>query len=301
MSHLNYIKHKDIDLKKWDYTILNSKIPFVFAQSFYLNATSPHWDALVIGDYESVFPITYKSKFGYRYFPQPPFTSQLGAYGIINPEIEQIFYLYILNHFTLIDLELNAANELRSEFITSKNTFIIEYEKGYKFNQNTKRNIAKSSEVFSVEQVEETACISLSQKFLNPFLEKEVGLAKSTILLLDDLLNNAIKSKQLFTFKVIGKDQTIKALAHFICNGKHALYLKGTNFDKEDNSGSMHMIMNHAIKFFADKASLFDFGGGSNSEGLANFYKGLGGDKMEYGFLRVNRLPRLIKFIKNKK
>ncbi len=301
MAGLRYIKHRDIDLKKWDQTILNAEIPFVFAQSFYLNATSPQWDALVIGDYESVFPVTTKTKFGYRYLPQPPFTSQLGAYGKVNSEIEQVFYNYILEHFTLIDLELNATNQLRSEFITTKNTFIIEYEKGFKFNQNTKRNIVKASEVFSVEQVKEKDSLPLSQKFLNPFLVNEVGLAKSTVAFLDDLLRNAMQAGQLFTFKVIGKDQTIKALAHFISNGKHALYLKGANFDKGDNSGSMHLIMNHAIEFFADKARIFDFGGGSNSEGLANFYKGLGGEKMEYGFLRVNRLPRLIKFIKNKR
>lgn len=301
MTGLRYIKHRDIDLKKWDQTILNSEIPFVFAQSFYLNATCPKWDALVIGDYESVFPVTLKTKFGYRYLPQPPFTSQLGAYGKISPENEKLFYHYILEHFTLIDLELNSTNQLRSEFITPKNTFIIEYEKGYKFNQNTKRNIAKALETFSVELVKSKDIFPLSQRLLNPFLENEVRLAKSTVLLLDDLLNNALQAGQLFTFKVIGKDQTIKALAHFISNGKHALYLKGTNFDKVDNSGSMHLIMNHAIEFFSDKARLFDFGGGSNSEGLANFYKGLGGEMMEYGFLRVNRLPRLIKFIKNKK
>ncbi|MBC7695239.1 MAG: hypothetical protein H7141_07330 [Burkholderiales bacterium] len=301
MAALRYIKHRNIDLKKWDQTILNSEISFVFAQSFYLNATCPNWDALVIGDYESVFPVTSKTKFGYRYLPQPPFTSQLGTYGKITLEIEQLFYQYILEHFTLIDLEINSTNQLRSELITTKNTFIIEYAKGYKFNQNTKRNIAKASDAFSVELVKSKDILSLSQRLLNPFLENEVGLAKSTVLLLDDLLNNAIQAGQLFTFKVIGKDQTIKALAHFISNDKHALYLKGTNFDKADNSGSMHLIMNHAIDFFADRARIFDFGGGSNSEGLANFYKGLGGEKMDYGFLRVNRLPWLIKFIKNKK
>jgi lipid II:glycine glycyltransferase (peptidoglycan interpeptide bridge formation enzyme) len=104
----------------------------------------------------------------------------------------------------------------------------------------------------------------------------------------------------LYTFKALDKNQTIKALGHFICNGKHALYLKGTNFDKADNSGSMHLLMKHAIEFFADRATFFDFGGGSK-QGLANFYMGFGGQASTYSFLQVNRLPRLIKFIKNKK
>jgi hypothetical protein len=99
---------------------LHSQIPFVFAQSFYLNATCPNWDALVIGDYETVFPITYKTKFGYRYLPQPPFTSQLGTYGKVNLETEQQFYNYVIEHFNLIDVELNVSNQLQSEFISPK-------------------------------------------------------------------------------------------------------------------------------------------------------------------------------------
>lgn len=295
------IQHQDIDFKKWDQTILNSETPFVFAQSFYLNATCPHWDALIIGDYESVFPLTHKTKFGFTYLPQPPFTSQLGVFGKVNLEIEQLFFYYITQHYKLIDIELNVSNKIASEFITPKNTYILNYQSQYKFNQNTKRNINKAIENgFIVERVEDADVISLSQKYLNRFLEEEVNLTKSTVALLDDLLNNSIESKTLYTFKVLDKNLTIKALGHFICNDKHALYLKGTNFDKADNSGSMHLLMKHAIEFFANRATFFDFGGGSK-QGLANFYMGFGGQVSTYSFLRVNKLPRLIKFIKNKK
>lgn len=295
------IQHQDIDFKKWDQTILTSATPFVFAQSFYLNATCPQWDALIIGDYESVFPLTHKTKFGFTYLPQPPFTSQLGAFGKVNLEIEQLFFKYITQHYKLIDIELNISNKIASEFITPKNTYILNYQSEYKFNQNTKRNINKAIDNgLIVERVEDKDVISLSQKYLNPFLENEVNLTKSTVALLDDLLKNSIESKTLFTFKVLDKNQTIKALGHFICNGKHALYLKGTNFDKADNSGSMHLLMKHAIEFFANKSTFFDFGGGSK-QGLANFYMGFGGQVSTYSFLQVNRLPRLIKFIKNKK
>ena len=295
------IHHHDIDLKKWDRTILNSETPFVFAQSFYLNATCPQWDALIIGDYESVFPLTHKTKFGFTYLPQPPFTSQLGVFGKVSLEIEQLFFNYITQHYKLIDIELNVSNKIVSEFINPKNTYILNYQSEYKFNQNTKRNINKAIDNgLIVERVVDKDIMSLSQKYLNPFLEREVNLSKTTVALLDDLLKNSIESKTLYTFKVLDKNQTIKALGHFICNGKHALYLKGTNFDKVDNSGSMHFLMKHAIEFFADKASFFDFGGGSK-QGLANFYMGFGGQLSTYSFLQVNRLPRLIKFIKNKK
>ncbi|MBI3520545.1 MAG: hypothetical protein HY062_14500 [Bacteroidetes bacterium] len=301
MNQLQYIKHQDIDFAKWDKTVLHSQIPFVFAQSFYLNATCPHWDALIIGDYETIFPVTYKTKFGYRYLPQPPFTSQLGAYGNLSLAAEQLFYNYILDHFKLIDIELNITNQWRSEFMNPKNTYTLNYSEDYKFNQNTKRNIAKAKENgFVVEQVANQDIIGLSQHYLNPFLENEVHLSKCTVGVLDDLLKNAILNGSLYTFQVLDKNRTIKALGHFISNGKHTLYLKGTNFDKADNSGSMHILMKHAIEYFSDKSTIFDFGGGSK-QGLANFYMGLGGQAMTYSFLQVNKLPRLIKILKNKK
>ena len=114
------------------------------------------------------------------------------------------------------------------------------------------------------------------------------------------MLKNAGLAGQLYTFQVLDKNKTIKALGHFISNGKHALYLNGTNIDKADNSGSMHLLMKHAIEFYADKSTFFDFGGGSK-QGLANFYMGFGGQAMTYSFLQVNKLPRLIKILKNKK
>jgi len=302
MDQLKYIKHQDIDLNKWDSTILSSEIPFVFAQSFYLNATSPDWDALVIGDYESVFPVTHKKKFGFNYLPQPPFTSQLGTYGKLNGDIEKTFYDHIEKNFSLIELELNVTNQLKSPFISPKNTFTITYSGTAKPNQNTKRNITKANENgFVVEQVQDKESLQLSKDRLHPFLSGTLGLSRSSLEAYDRLVSNAAEKGYLYSFKVIDPKNEIKAFAHFVNNGKHALFLKGTNFDRAENSGSMHLLMQHAIDFFRDKATIFDFGGGSNAKGLADFYKGFGGEIMEYSFLRVNRLPWLIKLIKNKK
>lgn len=302
MSQLQYVKHEDIDFEKWDSTILSSQLPFVFAQSFYLNATSPGWDALIVDNYESVFPLTHKTKFGYRYLPQPPFTSQLGAFGKFSSETEQLFYDYIITHFKLIEIELNATNQLQSEFISPKNTFTIDYSEGHKFNSNTKRNLAKAKENnFTVQQVAKNEIPVLSKTYLNPFLKDSLHLPDAVVAKMDVLISNAGQAGYLSTFKVTNVKGELKALGHFICNGKHALFLKGTSLDKSDNSGSMHLLMAYAIEFFADKALFFDFGGGSNSVGLANFYQGFGGKIMEYKFLKVNHLPRLIKFIKNKK
>lgn len=299
MSALTYIKHKDLDFKKWDATILASAFPTVFAQSFYLNATSPGWDALVINDYESIFPITSKTKFGILYLPQPYFTSQLGAFGKLDSKIEQQFREYISKKYKLIEIELNVSNKLGSKNIHSKNTFFIDYSKEIKYNQNTNRNISKAiANGLEVTEVQKSEIVKLSEEILNPFLLQDLKLPQAEVKKFGDLLVNCLRNNALITFKTVNKANEVKALAHFVFNKRYALFLKGTTIDKNENSGSMHILINHAINYFKDKCEIFDFGGGSLNAGLAGFYKGLGGIQLDYHFLRVNNLNPLLKLLK---
>ncbi len=299
MSTLQYIKHKDIDFRKWDQTILSSQYPLVFAQSFYLNATFPNWDALVMGNYESVFPLTQKEKFGISYLHQPSFTPQLGVYGKINEAIEKQFYDYITAKYKLIEIELNASNVLQTKDHFSKQTYIIDYKTGYKQNQNTKRNVSKAFENKLIfQQIPSVEILAQSQKYLNPFLKSGLKLSPVTINTFDKLLKSCIKTNSLYSFRVIDSNKTVQAIAHFISNGKHTVYLKGINFDKVESLGSMHLLNSSAIQFFETKTDIFDFGGGTK-ESLANFYKGFGALPLQYSSLKFNRLPWLIKVLKN--
>lgn len=299
MSKIQHIKHSDLDFAKWDQTILASPFPLVFAQSFYLNATFPGWDALIIGDYESVFPLTQKVKFGIPYLHQPSFTPQLGVYGKVNETTERLFYDYITSNYKLIEIELNASNTLRTKEHFPKTTYIINYKEGYKQNQNTKRNIAKAVEhKLIVEQIPANEIVKQSQTHLNPFLKSGLKLSPGAIDAFDRLLRASIEANSLFSFRVLDQDKKIQAIAHFIGNGKHTVYLKGINFDKETSLGSMHLLNSSAIQFFSTQSDLFDFGGGSK-ESLANFYKGFGAVPLHYTSFKFNRLPWLIKVLKN--
>ena len=146
-------------------------------------------------------------------------------------------------------------------------------------------------------QIPESDILNFSKIYLNPFLAKGLNLPKQSIHLFNQLLNSAIKNKSLYSFKVIDENNKIQAIAHFISNGKHTVYLKGINFDKEVSLGSMHLLNSSAIQFFETKCDLFDFGGGSK-ESLAIFYKGFGALPLPYNSLKINKLPWLLKLLK---
>ncbi|MGE0567350.1 MAG: hypothetical protein AB7O73_05325 [Bacteroidia bacterium] len=296
---LEVIPHSKIDFNKWDTAILNSKNPLVFAMSFYLNATCPTWDALIIDNYRVVFPLTRNRKWGLNYLYQPPFTPQLGTYGDYKMSDLHKVYDYLKNHFEYIDIEFNHKIKADKPYkIGTKRTFIIE-TKEPKFNTNTKRNIKKAENAgIEIHEVNnETEIKVLLKEHLLPWLSKELKIPNDHLLLFKKLIESANERKALKTFNAIDSNGQLKAFAFFIFNKNHAVYLKGMTISKRDSLGSMHKLMATAINYFGDKVAVFDFGGG-NSKNLAEFYKGLGGKEKEYPTLKVNKLPLPLRLIK---
>lgn len=294
------IPHRLVDFKKWDRCIDHSTWPSVLAQSFYLNAVAPGWDALVKGDYETVFPITKKRKLGYTYLPHPPFTGQLGLFGKWNKDTEKELFAYLQLQFRLIEIELNCKHSLKADTISEKCTHVIDYSKPFEYNENTRRNIKRALKLgLEVEVIEDKTLLSLSKKHLDPFITNTLKIDTYGLHRFHDLLKAALQQKQIKSYIIKNNNGEVLALAHFIYNKHQVIYLKGSNFDKEANSGSMHLLMSRAIEDFKTQAKVFDFSGGSIPN-IARFFKGLGGDPLYYPVFKCNKLPGFIKLLKGK-
>src|SRR5688500_7570369 len=111
---MKILNNNEIDLKKWDEVILHSALPLVFAQSFYLNATSPGWKALVSENYKNIMPLTAQKKLGINYLIQPPFTPQLGVFGKTDEQSVAAFLNFLKEKYKYISIELNATNIFNS-------------------------------------------------------------------------------------------------------------------------------------------------------------------------------------------
>lgn len=294
------IEHGKIDRKKWDRVVSRSDCPSLFASSFYLDAVSPGWEALVLGDYKTVFPLTKKRKMGYSYLPHPPFTGMLGLFGEINTEIEAGLYDFLRKEFRLIEIELNPCHLLKIKGTAEKHSYAIDYSKPYHFNENTRRNIKKASASgLKAEQLPDDRIMASSKRFLDPFLRQTLGINAYGMSRFHALLQIALQKKQLISYVVKNPANDIMAIAHFIYDQHSVIYLKGTNLDKKANSGSMHLLMSHAIEKFRSKAAYFDFSGGS-LPGIGRFFEGLGGKPYTYPLFRYNNLPKLIRILKGK-
>lgn len=271
----------------------------LFACSFYLNAVSPGWDALVKGDYDIIFPITKKRKFAYTYLPHPPFTGQLGLIGNYTKETEKEVLNYLPENFSLIEIELNATHQVKPS-VSEKCTFVIDYSKPYKYNENTERNIKRAIKAgLLVEVMEDKRLLNLSKKYLDPFITSVLKIDSYGLSRFHELLRSALDQKQIRTYTIRDKEGKLLAMAHFIYNKHCVVYLKGTNFDKQAHSGSMHLLMSKAIEDFKATVKVFDFSGGSIPN-IARFFKGLGGEPLYYPVFKHNKLPGFIKLLKGK-
>lgn len=295
---MKYLSNKEIDLRKWDKAVQSDEVPLVFAQSYYLNSCSPGWGALVKGDYDSVMPVTENKKLGIRYVLQPPFTPQLGAFGKKDRSFEKDAIAFLKENYSYVSVEFNSHMKAEKEFGLKK-TFVLHSINEVKLNSNTKRNISKAlKSELKVELIKGKEQMELSEKLLNPFMRKILKLKPKELKFFKDLLINSDRANSLYTYVVRDSNSKVMALAHFIFNGSHAVYLKGTTVGKD--TGAMHQLMDHAIRyFFSKKAHQFDFGGGQN-ESLARFYSGFGAQPLTYYTCRFNNLPKPISWLKRK-
>ena len=80
-NNIQYLQHHEINKTKWDESISNASNGLIYGYSYYLDNMSNRWDALVMGEYEAVMPLTWNKKYGIAYLYQPFFTACLGVFG----------------------------------------------------------------------------------------------------------------------------------------------------------------------------------------------------------------------------
>src|SRR4029078_29310 len=106
-NQIKYLQNKEIDKAKWDACITNAPNVLIYGYSFYLDAMARHWDALVLGDYEAVMPLTWNKKYGVYYLYQPPFAAALGVFGKqVTASLLSDFLKVIPSKFKYWDLSL---------------------------------------------------------------------------------------------------------------------------------------------------------------------------------------------------
>lgn len=303
---LRWIQQKDIDKKKWDKTIAESRNQMIYGYSWFLDAACPGWWALVGGDYEYVFPVKGKHKLGIPYFYMPLFVQQLGVYSRteVSPEICELFLEKLSSKFKAIEIYLNHSNFTKKENIKLSRRIgqWIDLKQGYEaiksnYSTNLTRNLKKAIN-HQVTITEESNPLTIRKLF-----EEGRGLLlgeikKQDYVRLESLLLAIQKHTASKIFVALDAHKEIVAGGFFAQSSHRVIYIKGGVTDAGRELNAMHLLVDHAIMhYIAAGAEIFDFGG-SVAEPLIRFNRNFGGIDYDYYCFRQYKLPKTIAFFK---
>ncbi len=112
---IRLVPREEIDKTKWNSCVHYAGNGNIFGYMWYLDHVAKDWDALVEGDYESVFPLVWKQgRFGGKNLVQPPWMRELGLYSIhvLSKQRIRAFVEAIPDVYGSIRLHLNEQNFL---------------------------------------------------------------------------------------------------------------------------------------------------------------------------------------------
>lgn len=297
---IRYVTNDSINKVLWDQCIRQSVNGRVYGYSWYLDIMADNWDALIEGDetYDTVFPLTYRTKLGISYLYQPFFTQQLGIFSCrkITPELINLFLEAIPPKFMFAEINLNALNKPdpgRWQVMDNVNyelDLIEPFDNLYKrFSTNIRRNVAKAEqkEIRVSDTVNPEDIVNLFRSNRGSSLQK---LKDHDYKKLIQLVYHGIHKQIAFSYGAYTSTNSLCAgMIIFISHYKATFLFSATNNDARE-SGAMSMLISQFIYSAAGNHLTLDFEG-SNDAQLARFYRSFGATKIVYPSIYINKLP----------
>ena len=302
-GNIQLLKRKEIEDSKWNNCISNAGNGLIYGYSYYLDAMVKHWDALVLGDYDTVMPLTRNKKYGIHYLYQPPFTASLGVFGNnISPPLLNDFLLAIPKKFRYWDISLNHGNffQLSGFNLYERINYTLSLKDNYDsiaecFRDNIKRNVKKSEQLKDSIQkdINVEAVIVLAKEQLQHF----TNLSDSDFEQFKKLFGILYDKEMATSYGIRTSSGQLIASAAFFFSHQRAYYILVGNHPNGKTSGASHALINTFIKDHAGQNVLLDFEG-SDIRNLAFFYSSFGATEEKYAAIKLNRLPLYLRWLK---
>lgn len=264
--------------------------------SWYLNAVSCSWGAVVSDDLKTIFPVTYTTKVGVSQFHQAIFTREFSVIGS-GFTIEDVLS-FLNNRFKLVQFRTNEKiNSVKDQEKRVFQTIDLKNDFENKYSTNAKRLIKKANKNFTFKKVK---CIDELMKLVNDNIAHKIKeFTPSNLSKLKNLMEVAVKNQMGGTIAVFNENQIVAA-GFFLKDKSRITYLKGASTDLAKKNGAMYGLMDYAFQSFKNECSTFDFGG-SNIDNVAVFYKKFGAINKTYYNYTINDLPLWFNLLKKLK
>lgn len=304
MNKILYTHRKDIDTVKWDRCIDQATNGLIYAQIGYLDAMSRNWDALILGDYEAVMPLTWNRKYTISYLYQPFLCASLGVFGNgLDASLINDFLVSIPARFRYWDIYLNPGNNIPVEGFQfyQRVNFVLCLDQPYDVLYGNFRNSYKQilrrfeklgNQVSRGTPVDEV--IALAKDQLNPLFRIKPADYHNFASLFDRLK----ASGRAESYGVYDKNKQLLASGLFLFSNQRAFYVLAGNHPNGRTIGASHAMLDAFIREYSGTKLVLDFEGSDVSR-IAFFFKGFGATELYYPGLKYNRLPGILRWLKN--
>lgn len=302
---IRFLKRDEIENHKWDECIRQSADAQAFYYTWYLDVCCENWGALVDGNYETVFPFAYKNKLGLDYIHQALFIRHFGVISKnrIDETQRRAFLDALPTTFKYIDIclheqHLPLTEEVKVERkmyqrLSLRNSY-DQICRGY--HENLGRNLKKAKKK-NLKIQPNFAHELLVESFKTHQKKVAETFTDADYQTLNRLMQAATRHAIGICWGVQDPQKNILAGAFFIKTGNRYLYLKGFSSPEGKKQGAMHFLFDQFIRENAAQDIDLDFGG-SSIKSIAQFFQGFGSDDYVYLRLRINRLPKALRWLK---
>ncbi len=303
---IQYIKHNAIDKARWNRTLAMAANSLIYAHTDFLDAMSPGWDALMLGDYEFLMPLTHRRKYGIAYICQPAFAQQLGVFSQheITHGILQQFFEVIANDYKLVEIFVNYGCAALADLPMSTN-YILPLTASYEtlranYKKDLLKNLQRCSKFNLVYQSDINPTDAIFQYKL--VYGDRLGYSSLEFENFEALCQQWMKTGQCIVRKVVlispkNPDPEILSIGLFLKDQNRLYNVASTTLPNGRMMEANHFLMDQLIREFAGQDLILDFEG-SDLPGVAKFYQKFNPINQPYFFWKSNRLPPWIKWLK---
>ena len=303
---IRFVEHNDVDTEKWDRCIKRAINSTPYAFSWYLDIVVSHWNALILNDYEAVFPLPTKRKWGVQYAFTPFWVQQLGLISQTNEGLKRIddFISLIPSTYRFIELNMNHTVPVKDSLnynIVENFNYVLPLNKTYHlqreaYSKNLKRNLKKAN-LKGIQLFKNDAPQNLITLFRHDKGQSIDHFKEADYKNLEHIMHVAINKHCGEIWMAYGEGNRALAGCFLLFGPRRVVLLFTGNSPEGKASAAMPFLIDQFIKTSANSSFLFDFEG-SNDENLARFYKSFGAVNQSYQNLKINRLPLLLRLIK---
>ncbi len=320
------LKRHQIDDDAWNTLIGTSLHSVVYANSWYLDCVSPHWQALVLVDsgewivdnalasghpgtpafvYKIVMPLPVRNKWGMSVVQQPLFCQYLGLFSREEiSEKELVLFLHSLgHHFPYISVyDFHPAHTCLLRRVLpgyadfeeqEKATHWLDLEKSYvdlARNYTTDRtNNLKKSRKHGWEVVESRDIEPLILLFQQNHAAQIENVQESAYVLLRNL-THLLQEKKVATIHYARRQGTLHAGIMVLENGGMGIYIFNAADAVGRKGNARTFLLDRYFQKSAEHVKTFDFES-PEVESIAQFYKSFGAEKRVFFSIKKNKLP----------